>query len=99
MAVGARFEWPVGGPSWNAGIAIAVLAILATIAIVAAIPPSIASVGDERGKIVRAVSLPPLPQEPARDSDADIGKRTNLRGRAPCAECGILTSIRQLERF
>lgn len=98
MAVGARFEWPFGDPSWIAGIAIGVLAIFATIALVAAIPPSIASVGDERGNIVRAGSLPPFPQEPVRDSDADMGTRTHLRNRAPCAECGILTSIRQLER-
>jgi|APFre7841882724_1041349.scaffolds.fasta_scaffold68395_2 hypothetical protein len=98
MVVGARFERPFGGPSWIAGVAIATLAISSTIAIGLAIPPSIASVGDDGGKIVRAVSSPPLPEEPARGHDADTGKPTNLGGRAPCAECGVATSIRRIER-
>jgi hypothetical protein len=96
--VGVRFERPFGDPSWIAGIAIAVVAISGAIAIVLAIPQSIASVSDEGGKIVRAVSPPSLSLEPSRDPDANLGKPTNLRIRAPCAECGILTSIRQLER-
>jgi len=95
---GARFERPYGSPSWIAGVAFAVLATSATIAIVLAIPPSIASVGDEGGTIVRALSSPPLPKEPARDHDADTGKPTNLRGRAPCDECGVVTSTRRIER-
>lgn len=95
--VGARFGQPFGDRPWIAGVAIAVLAIGGTIAIVVAIPPSSASVGDEGGKIVRAASSP-LPQEPARDPDADAGKPTNLRGRSPCAECGVVTSTRRIER-
>jgi len=97
IVAGARFEPPFGGPAWIAGVAIAVLAIWATIAIVLAIPPSIASVGDEAGNIVRAASSP-LPREAARDPDADTGKPTNLRGRAPCAECGVVTSTRRIGR-
>ena len=95
--VGARFERPFGDRSWIAGVTIAVLAIGGTIAIVVAIPPSIASMGDEGGKIVRAASSP-LPREPARDPDADAGKPTNLRGRSPCAGCGVVTSTRRIER-
>ena len=97
QVVGARFERRLGDPSWIAGIAIAGVAIAGAIAIVFAIPPSIASVGDEGGKIVRAASSP-LPREPARDPDADAGKPTNLRGRSPCAGCGVVTSTRRIER-
>ena len=96
--VGVRFERFFGNPSWIAGVAIAVVAISGTIAIVLAVRPSIASVGDEGGKIVRAESSPPLPQEPARDPDADTGKPTNVLDRTPCAECGVVTSIRRIER-
>jgi len=95
--VGARFERPFGDRSWIAGVTIAVLAIGGTIAIVVAIPPSIASMGDEGGKIVRAASSP-LPHEPARDPDADAGKPINLRGRSPCGGCGVVTSTRRIER-
>jgi hypothetical protein len=95
---GARFERPFGGPSWIAGVAIAVLAISGTTAIVRAIPPSIASVGNDGGKIVRAVSLPPLAQEPVLDHDVATGKSTNLRSRTPCAECGVVTFMRRIER-
>jgi hypothetical protein len=95
--VGAPFGRPWGDRSWITVVAIAVLAIGGTIAIVVAIPPSIASVGDEGGKIVRAASSPP-PREPARDPDADAGKPTNLRGRSPCAGCGVVTSTRRIER-
>jgi hypothetical protein len=98
IVIGARFERPVGSTSWLAGVAIAVLAISGTMAIVLAIPPSIASVGDEGGKIVRAVLSPPLAREPARDHDADPGKPSKLRSRAPCAECGFVTSLRRVER-
>jgi hypothetical protein len=81
-----------------AGVAISVLAIAATIAIVFAIPTSIASVADDSGKIVRAVSSPPHPEEPARDPDAVAGKSTDLRGRVPCVECGVVTSTRRIAR-
>jgi hypothetical protein len=101
-----RLAWSsIPSPSFSAaglddiaGVAIAVLAISGTIGIVLAIPPSIASVGDDGGKIVRAVSSSPLTREPARDSDAVAGKPTNHRSRAPCAECGVVTSIRRIER-
>ena len=96
--VRAHFERPIGGPSGTIGVAIAVVAIGGTIAIVVAIPPSIASVGDEGGKVVRAVSSPTLLQEPACDPEADAGKPTNLRSRSPCAECGVVTSTRRIER-
>ena len=95
--VGARFERTFGDRSWIAGVTIAVLAIGGAIATVVAIPPSIASMGDEGGKIARATSSP-LPREPARDPDADAGKPTNLRGRSPCAGCGVVTSTRRIER-
>lgn len=95
--VRAHFERPIGGPSGTIGVAIAVVAIGGTIAIVVAIPPSIASMGDEGGKIARATSSP-LPREPARDPDADAGKPTNFRGRSPCAGCGVVTSTRRIER-
>jgi hypothetical protein len=96
--VGARFEPPFGDPSWIAGIAIAVLAISGFIAIALATPASIASVGDDGGKIMRTVLSPPLPREPARDPDADAGKATSLRNRAQCDECGVVTSMRRIER-
>ena len=96
--VGAPFGRPWGDRSWITVVAIAVLAIGGTSAIVVAIPPSIASVGDEGGKVVRAVSSPTLLQEPARDPEADAGKPTNLRSRSPCAECGVVTSTRRIER-
>lgn len=96
--VGARFERSRGGPSWIAGVAIAVLAISGTMAIVLAVRPSIASVGEEGRKLVRTISSPPLPQEPVRDPDADTGKPTNVLNRAPCDECGFVTSIRRIER-
>ena len=95
--VGAPFGRPCGDRSWITVVAIAVLAIGGIIAIVVAIPPSIASVGDEGGKVVRAAPSPPLPQAPARDADADAAKPTNLRGRSPCAECGVVTSTRRIE--
>ena len=98
MAVGARFEWPFGDPSWIAGIAIAVVAISGAIAIVLATPSSIASVGDDGGKIARTVLSPPLPREPAGEPDADAARATSLRNRAQCAECGVVTSMRRIER-
>jgi hypothetical protein len=98
LFTGARFERPFGDRSWIAGVVIAVLAISGTVAIVAAITPSIASVGAEGGTIVRALSSPPLRREPAPDPDANTGKPTNLRGRTPCAECGVVTSIRRIGR-
>jgi hypothetical protein len=96
--VGVRFERFFGGPTWIAGVAIAVVAISGTMAIVLAVRPSIASVGGEGGKIVPAESSPLLPQEPARDPDAVTGKPTNVLNQPPCAECGFVTSIRRIER-
>ena len=96
--MGTRFERPFGGPSWIAGFVIAVLALSGTMAIVLAVRPSVASVGDEGEKIVGAVLAHPLPSEQARDRDADTGKGTNLLNRAPCAECGVVTSTRRIER-
>jgi len=94
----ARIERRLGDTSWIAGIAIAGVAISGAIAIVLATPPSIASVGDESGKIVRAVLSPPLPRDSGREADADAGKPTNLRNRAQCAECGVVTSVRRIAR-
>ncbi len=95
--VGVRFERPFGDRPWITGVAIAVLAIGGIMAIVVAIPPSSASVGDEGGKLVHAALSPLLPQQSARDPDADMDKPTNLRSRAACAECGVVTSTRRIE--
>jgi hypothetical protein len=47
---------------------------------------------------MRTVLSPPLPREPARDPDADAARATSLRNRAQCAECGVVTSMRRIER-
>jgi hypothetical protein len=86
---------------WIAGLTVCLLATLGTIAIVRSIPASYASIPDEAAlsKLVAA----PSGSEDAQvmDAQADftlLRAAINRRNQARCSECGVIESMRQIER-
>jgi len=95
------FERPARVPIWIAGISICVLAASGIVAIVRWIPASYASIPAEKAESKLAEA--PSGSEGARAGDAlapitVAREKANRRTRTECRECGVVESIRKIER-
>ena len=95
------FKRPARGPMWIAGVSICVLAASGIVAIVRAIPASYASIPDERASSKQGVAAGGFENAQADGPQArPAGAREtiNRRNQARCRDCGVVESIRQIER-
>jgi outer membrane lipoprotein SlyB len=85
---------------WIAGVSICVLAASGIVAIVRAIPASYASIPDERGssKQGAAGGFEDAQADGQQARPAEARETINRRNRARCRDCGVVESIRQIER-
>ena len=95
------FKRPGRGPMWIAGVSICVLAASGIVAIVRAIPASYASIPDERASSrqgVAAGGFENAQTDGPQARPAEARETINRRNRARCRDCGIVESMRQIER-
>jgi hypothetical protein len=93
------FQLPARGPMWIAGISMCVLAASGIVAIVRAIPASYASIPDERASSKQRVVPSTFEDAQAYGSHPAVAQETiNRRNRARCRDCGVVESMRQIER-
>ena len=90
------FERPARIPLWIAGISTCLLVAAGLAAIARAIPSSYASIPD--GGAPSKYGAPPGGSEDAQTQLAAEQATTNRRKRAPCPGCGVIASMRQIER-
>ncbi len=88
-------------PTWIAGISICLLTAAGIVAIVRSIPASYASIQDEGVLSARAAA--PSPSDDANSKDtlahpAPAMSTINRRSRTGCRECGVIESMRRIER-
>jgi hypothetical protein len=91
-----QLKRPARVPLWIVGITICLLTPLGLVAIARAIPVSYANVPAER-----APSRHEAAQSEARDTQADLAVARGTispRARARCPGCGVIQSMRQIER-
>jgi outer membrane lipoprotein SlyB len=95
------FKRPARGPMWIAGVSICVLAASGVVAIVRAIPASYASIPDERASSKQG-GFPSAFEDAQADlpqaRPAETRDTINRRNRVRCRDCGVVESIRQIER-
>jgi hypothetical protein len=87
---------PARAPLWIVGITICLLTPLGIVAIARSIPASYANVPAER-----APSRHETAMSEARDTQADLAAARgtiSARARAHCSGCGVIQSMRQIER-
>ena len=99
----SRFERPFRDPMWIMGVASAALTASGAFAIVLAIPPSIASVGQAGGATVGPVSIAPVAAEGTQGREAlttaaVAPTSTDRPRRMSCSECGVVASVRRVDR-
>ena len=90
-----------GPPVWIAGLTVCVLAALGTIAVVRWIPASHANIPVEIASTTTGTEPNQLHDALAEDTQvlpAIPRASTNLRNRARCSDCGIVESMRRIER-
>ncbi len=95
-----QLRLPAHLPMWLVAASSCLLAASGTVAIVRSIPASYAGIPDEGVAAKDAPTGRPV-EARATDAKAQVaGARTtiNRRNRAPCPECGVVESIRQIER-
>lgn len=88
-------------PMWIAGTTICLLAAAGIVAIVRSIPVSYASVQDEGALSAHAAAPGPSDDANSKDTLAYLApavSTTNRRNRAECRECGVIESMRRIER-
>jgi hypothetical protein len=95
------FERRARGPMWIAGISICVLAASGIVTIVRSIPASYAGIPDEGAPSTRGAA--PTLSENARvdvpQARLAIARDTiNRRNRVRCPDCGVVESMRKIER-
>ena len=86
---------------WIAGVSICVLAASGIVAIVRAIPASYASIPDERASSKRGAAAGGFENAQADGPQArpvEARETINRRNRAQCRDCGVVESMRQIER-
>jgi len=97
----ARFERPVRMRIWIAGISVCLLTALAAIVITRAIPASYAGIPGEnepsRHGAASKGSADADGTDPQERLTAPLAT-SNRRSHARCAECGVVESMRQVER-
>lgn len=96
----SRFERPLRDPMCIMGLASAALTASGAFAIVLAIPPSIASVGQAGGATVGPV---PVAAEGTQGREAlttaaVAPTSTDRPRRMSCSECGVVASVRRVDR-
>jgi hypothetical protein len=92
---------PARGPMWIAGVSICALAASGIVAIVRAIPASYASIPDERVSSKQGAATSGFEDTQADGRQARPAKARetiNHRNRAQCRDCGVVESMRQIER-
>jgi hypothetical protein len=94
------FSQAIPGPLWIAAIALFLLAASGIVAMFGSIPTSYASIPDEDPPSQSAAA--PRESEVASDVDAEAHSAVpqtavNRRNRAWCSECGVVSSMRQIE--
>jgi outer membrane lipoprotein SlyB len=86
---------------WIAGVSICVLAASGVVAIVRAIPASYASIPDDRASSKQG-GVPSGFEDAQADGPqarpAEARETINRRTRVRCRDCGVVESIRQIER-
>jgi hypothetical protein len=95
------FERPARVPMWIAGISICLLAASGIAAIVRSIPASYASIPNDGAPAAYGTSSSGPEDSHANDSRAQFAATMdtiNRRNRARCDECGVVESMRQVER-
>lgn len=85
---------------WIAGVSICVLAASGIVAIVRAIPASYASIPDERASKLGAAAggFEDAQADGPQARPAEARETINRRNRVRCRDCGVVESIRQIER-
>jgi hypothetical protein len=97
MKILTPFKLPARVPVWIAGVSICLLAASGVVAIVRSIPASYANI-PTKDRVVQKV---PADTGYSKDSEASLPgvlATINRRNRALCLECGVVESIRQIER-
>jgi len=97
-----RFEGQAGVSVWIAGIFICLLVVSSTMAIVRSIPASYANTSDEGTPSNGGATSRGSDDAHANSSQTNSTvAQDTIRGRirASCAECGVIESMRQIERF
>lgn len=103
MKIPTPFNLRARGPVWIAGITICLIAASGVVAIVRSIPASYANIPDEKGASAHA-AVPSVPSDASSYSNDSQGALTetlatlNRRTRVSCPECGVIESMRQIER-
>jgi hypothetical protein len=88
-------------PLWIAGISICVLAASGIVAIVRSIPASYASIPNEDAPLKRGAAPGGSEDRPAINPQpplAEARNTINRRNRAWCPACGVVESMRKIER-
>jgi hypothetical protein len=95
-----HFERPAHVPLWIAGIAICVLVASGIGAIVRSIPASYASIPNEDAPLKRGAAPSRYEEGPAIDTQplAEARDTINRRNRVRCPACGVVESMRKIER-
>jgi hypothetical protein len=89
-------------PVWIAGISVCLWAASGIVATLRSIPASSAGIPDESAASEHAATSEAAADAYASDPQSDLaGARPtiNRRSRASCSECGVVASIREIERL
>jgi hypothetical protein len=103
MTIWTPFKLPARGPVWIAGITVCLLAASGVVAVIRSIPASYANIPDKNAASAHAAvpSLPAHASSYSYDSQAAPPRplaTINRRNRTSCPECGVIESMRQIER-